>query len=84
MEVSIGKGSDLEILEITTNLSKNISVDFAGSVCYDFFINIAPAILSISELSDSELMSLALHSGTYDFWDAPEENVYSFEDGRPV
>ena len=38
----------------------------------------------IVELSDSELRTLALQSGSYSFWNDPCEDIYSLEDGEPV
>jgi hypothetical protein len=38
----------------------------------------------IVELSDSELRTLSLQSGSYSFWNDPCEDIYSLEDGEPV
>jgi hypothetical protein len=40
--------------------------------------------LPLFEMSDCEFRILAFHSGTYDFWNAPEEDIYTLEDGEPV
>jgi len=36
------------------------------------------------ELSDSDLLRVALGSGSVDFWKDPEEDVYGLEDGEPA
>jgi hypothetical protein len=40
--------------------------------------------LLTDEASAGELVQLAADSGSFDWLDAPEEDVYSLEDGRPV
>ena len=37
----------------------------------------------IVELSDSELRTLALQSGSYSFWNDPCEDIYSLETENP-
>ena len=85
MVESIGEGSKLSILERTKDFaSGEIARDYAGSICYDFFIDIAPPTEIIEEINDSELRTIALQSGSYNFWNEPCEDIYSIEDGEPV
>lgn len=36
------------------------------------------------EMGDSELRTLALQSGSYEFWNDPCEDIYTLEDGEPI
>ena len=93
MVESIGKGSDVDILECTENLGEEASIDVSAGEYYKFSVDYGSALSSllemsnkteIVELSDSELRTLALHSGSYSFWNDPCEDIYSLEDGEPV
>lgn len=93
MVESIGKGSDLQILERTKNLGEEISIDYVAGIHYSFSIDCG-AILrtllkmvreeNVMEIDDSELRTLALQSGSYKFWDDRCEDIYSIKDGEPV
>ena len=39
---------------------------------------------SISDPTTDQLMRIVEVSGAFDFWDSPEEDIYSVEDGEPV
>jgi len=84
MVESIGKGSDLKLFEYKENLGGAIAEDYVYGVYYYYCINFAIASELSDELSDYELRTLAFESGTYDFWDNPEEDIYSINDGTPV
>jgi hypothetical protein len=36
------------------------------------------------DISTEELTQLVMDSGSFDWLDAPEEDIYSIEDGKPV
>jgi len=36
------------------------------------------------ELSDEEMLMLASRSGSFSFWDAEEEDIYTEQDGTPI
>lgn len=84
MVESIGKGSDLKLLEYTENLGKAIAEDYVHGVYYYYCISFAVVSELNDELNDYELRTLAFQSGAYDFWDNPEEDIYSINDGTPV
>lgn len=91
MNQSITQGSDLEIIERTKNFGVALSQDYVDSVYYQYSVDwrydtqlaITEAICK-SEISDDELRTLALNSGSYAFWDDPCDDIYSLEDGEAV
>jgi hypothetical protein len=93
MVESTDKGSDVDILERTENLGEELSIDVSAGEYYKFSVDYGPALSSlleminkteIVELSDAELRTLVLQSGSYSFWNDPCEDIYSLEDGEPV
>ena len=44
------------------------------------FVFVAPLI----EATDEELMYLVEKSGAFAFWESPEEDIYTLEDGSPL
>jgi hypothetical protein len=40
--------------------------------------------ITTDDISTTELMQLVMDSGSFDWLDAPEEDVYSIEDGQEV
>ena len=80
MVKSLGKGSDLEIIEYKKNLGEEISEDGVYGVYYYFPISFPIT----EEMGDEELRCLAFNSGTYDFWKSPKEDIYTIDDGNPV
>lgn len=91
MPESIGLGNDLELFECTEDFGKKATHDVvAGKYYYfavDFAINMAEEfrkLLHSIEISDSQLSTLALQSGSYSFWDNPEEDIYTLSDGSPL
>lgn len=93
MVESIGMASDVDILERTKNLGEEFSIDVFAGEYYQLSVDCGSTLFflldmirktEIVELSDSELRTLALRSGSYSFWDDPCEDIYSLEDGEPV
>ena len=35
-------------------------------------------------MNDCDLRTLAFYCGTYDFWNTPEEDIYSIIDGKSI
>ena len=50
---------------------------------YKFIVD-TPLPYSLEELTDEEVLSLAEKAGTFDFLDAPEEDIYNPSDGTPI
>lgn len=93
MVESIGMASDVDILECTRNQGEEPSIDVFAGEYYEISVDCGSVLFlllemikntKIVELSDSELRTLALQSGSYSFWDDPCEDIYSLEDGEPV
>ena len=40
--------------------------------------------IPLIEATDEELMYLVEKSGAFSFWESPEEDVYTLEDGSPL
>ncbi len=55
----------------------DISIETSGG-------NVKQQIVGQSEPTSEQRMRLVELSGTLDFWDRPEEDVYSLEDGEPI
>lgn len=84
MVESIGKGNDLEILEYNKNLGGGMSQELVNSVYYYYHVDFGIKLDIAIEMTEQEFRSLALESGTYNFWNVPEEDIYSINDGEPV
>jgi hypothetical protein len=55
-------------------------------VGYSYFTISADIVvaLSIIEAADEELAYLAAQSGAFAFWESPDEDIYTLEDGSPL
>ena len=51
---------------------------------YLFTANLQPLIIPYEELTDEEVITLAEKSGSFDFLNDPEEDIYSSSDGTPI
>lgn len=82
MVESVGYGNKVEITEFNQNFpDSNIkSIDYVYGRYYHFYVDFLVPV----EMDDYELKLLALQSGSYYFWDSPEEDIYSLTDGKPV
>lgn len=90
---SVGIGSDLEVLERTKNFGREIPIDdvegqyYVFSIDYGLLVRLMLDVMikgNILEINDSDLRTLALQSGSYDFWNDPSEDIYTMSDGEPV
>ncbi len=43
-----------------------------------------PLTISYQELTDEEVLTLAEKAGTFDFLNAPDEDIYNPSDGTPI
>jgi hypothetical protein len=50
---------------------------------FSFLVEI-PQNISYQELTDEEVLTLAEKAGTFDFLNAPEEDIYNPSDGTPI
>ena len=50
---------------------------------YKFIVD-ASLPTSSEELTDKEVLALAEKAGTFDFLNAPDEDVYNLSDGTPI
>ena len=62
---------------------KNNSIEVPQDVYYVIEVTI-PEQIPILEISDNELREVASRGKTYEFWDQPEEDIYSLSDGKPL
>jgi len=51
---------------------------------YLYTVNLHPVLTPYQELSDDEIITLAEKSGSFDFLNDPEEDIYSPSDGTPI
>ncbi|MFV1976276.1 MAG: hypothetical protein ACC651_11050 [Candidatus Scalindua sp.] len=51
---------------------------------YIYTVNLHPVLIPYQELTDEEIITLAEKSGSFDFLNDPEEDIYSLSDGTPI
>ena len=84
MVTAIAHGSNAKYVSVVSSPSSEDFVEI-GNICYNFSVVLPiPQIKKIVEMTDKELQVLIDKSGTFDFWDEEEEDIYSISDGTPL
>ncbi len=80
------------VAEPLVTFSKTIDQDtpqyeeVGTEVAYSYFTISAEiaVVIPLVEATDEELLYLVEKSGAFAFWESPEEDVYTVEDGSPL
>lgn len=74
----------MKTLRKTFSRGRRRAGPYEGAPLGNAYYHLVYIVRLARELSDQELLEAALKSGSFSFWNAPSEDVYTLKDGESV
>jgi hypothetical protein len=74
----------MKTLRKTFSRGRRRAGPYEGAPLANAYFHLVYIVQVARELSDQELLQAALKAGSFRFWNAPSEDVYTLKDGEPV
>lgn len=74
----------MKTLRKTFSRGRRRAGPYEGAPLGNAYFHLVCIVQVARELSDQELLQAALKAGSFSFWNAPSEDVYTLKDGEPV
>lgn len=74
----------MKTLRKTFSRGRRRAGPYEGSPLGNAYFHFVCTVRVPRELSDQELLQAASEAGSFRFWNAPSEDVYTLKDGEPV